>query len=355
MSPDRFVKQDTIGADRADREKCPICRQLLHLGDVVAVMVTGSTLSDAGHSYRTHYPVCPLLPKGSCVVVTSQDPTECSECGQEVTLTRYRLLGTMITMPRYPVCPDCRTALDAKRQAEEAAQEEAARIAEIAKTRREWRGAAGIPRKFLTQDFSTFDTSRPGNVKAVFDQCLEYADGFPIEYRTHTEETGEAYPSLMLFSTDVWGIGKTHLACAIAHRILDRWQGEEISRPVLFVSEPDIYQSIQATFNFSAEERRLRESEDDILRRLIYVPLLVLDDLGKQQRSDMKFVQRTLFAIINGRYDALRPMVVTSNMGQEQLAAYLGGGKADQATFDRLWEMTGGQLVRLTGESFRRR
>jgi DNA replication protein DnaC len=123
---------------------------------------------------------------------------------------------------------------------------------------------------------------------------------------------------------------------------------------VLFISEPDIYRRIQSTYNYSPEEGKYRETEQDIVRRLIGARLLILDDLGKERRSDMKFIQRILFAIVDGRYSAKLPMVITTNLSQERLKDYLGGGLGEEATYDRLIEMTGRKFLRMQGESYRK-
>ena len=64
-------------------------------------------------------------------------------------------------------------------------------------------------------------------------------------------------------------------------------------------------------------------------------------------------MQRVLFSIIDGRYKAMRPMVVTANLSPEGLKLYLGGG-GDEASFDRLWEMVKGKFIKIEGESYRR-
>jgi len=209
--------------------------------------------------------------------------------------------------------------------------------------------------KYMNEGFGTFNKNRPGNVAKVHDICLKYANQFPIEYRKYIAREGEAYQSLVLNSTDVWGIGKSHLACSIGHRVLDRWDGESISNPIVFISEPDLYRSIQATYNYTSQEKKYRESEDDIIKNLIYRSLLILDDVGKERRSDPKFVQRILFAIIDGRYKNLRPIVLTTNLSSDDLCSYLGAGK-DEASFDRIWEMVQGNKYwwKMTGKSYRR-
>jgi len=150
-------------------------------------------------------------------------------------------------------------------------------------------------------------------------------------------------------------VHNTHLAASICHRVLDRWNGERTVCPVLFISEPDIYRRIQATFNYTQEEKHTRESEEQIMWGLLYTPLLILDDVGKEQRTDTRFVQRKMFEIINGRYNNQRPIVLTTNKSAKELELYL-GNNTDQASFNRLVEMcvsTKEGFHKMTGESYR--
>ena len=275
----------------------------------------------------------------------------CIQCGNEYDAKHITVLERDQDLSG-GLCYECRAEQDKDR----VARQNALLATEVNDKRAMWRNACGIPDKYRTATLHSFRVDRPGNMKKAKDVCQEYADGFPLDYLRYKKERG-AYRSLILFSTDVWGIGKTHLVCAIMHRILDRWNGERTGCPVLFISEPELYRRIQATYNYTQEEKKYRESEEEIMNGLLYTPLLVLDDVGKEQRTDARFVQRTLFAIINGRYNNLRPIVLTSNMSAKQLELYL-GNSGEQASFDRLFEMTGSPkngFLKMTGESYRRR
>jgi len=263
----------------------------------------------------------------------------CKGCETEYEAYGRVVLGVRVIFGR-DYCPTCSKKLIAGMEA----KEEAARLAGIAAQRRKWRETCGIPPKFMNEDFSTFQKERQAK---AYQRCVIYADNFPLLQR-------RGIASLLLFSEASWGVGKTHLAGSIAHRILDRWNGEDIACPVLFISEPEIYRRIQATYNFSPEEKSYRESEQDIINRLISVRLLILDDLGKEKRSDPRFIQRTLFAIIDGRYRYQLPMVITTNLSQEKLKLYLGGRAGDEASYDRICELTGRKFIRMDGESYRR-
>lgn len=253
-------------------------------------------------------------------------------------------------------CPEC----SRRRFEEQESQEKAAKSAAIASLRRKWRHGCGIPFRFMEEAFETFKTN---NEKAIFKKayktCLEYADNFPFD------SGYKKCSSLLLFSDNSWGVGKTHLACSIAHRIISRWNGEGVywdewrgeeitlSCPVKVLSEYEMFMDIQNSYNYAPDKKHL-PSEADIIRGLVIVPLLILDDLGKRRVQDPRFVQRILFAVIDGRYKSSRPMVVTANLSPEKLKVYMGGGQGDEASFDRLWEMIGGKATKMDGPSYRR-
>jgi len=265
--------------------------------------------------------------------------TAICKCGNEYEPIFAYVMGRDIQITL--MCDECR---DRELKLFEA-KEQAKLAAEIAHKRRQWRESCGIPPKFMTSEFGDFDTRRPGNVRKIYKAFLEYADNYPLRSPT-------GYQSILVFGAN--GLGKSHLACAVGHHILNRWNGEPITNPILFVSEPDLLNSIQATFNYDYEEKKYRESADDIIRRITSVKLLILDEIGKEKRSDPKFVQRTLFRIIDARYKFQLPMVLTTNLTLEQLERYLSANSEDVGAFDRLWEMCG-NFWNIEGESYRRR
>jgi DNA replication protein DnaC len=275
-----------------------------------------------------------------------QESIVCKTCGHEFKANVVYIFGHR---QGRGICPDCR---EVEQQAERE-KEDIKRTAEIAGTRRQWRLNSGIPPYYQLKDFSTFDKKRSGNTEQIYKSCLEYADNFPVDYDPWLRKSGKPYHSLFLYSDDIWGNGKTYLVSAIAHRILDRWQGEEIACPVMFISEPEIYARIQETYSFTQEEKQKRPSEQQIINKMVGVRLLIIDDLGKQQRKEesMDFVRRTLFDIVNRRYNAMRPIVITSNKNDKTLRDYLG---EDEAVLDRIIEMTAGNRIKVTAPSYRR-
>ncbi len=288
----------------------------------------------------------------------------CKDCGDAFTLTKNeRMLQAYLSFRSHfdtqlsRRCPKCKKkAIKAEQE-----RETTLRAQEIATQRLNWRTDSGIPAKFMTAEFGTWDKGRPGNVNYAYKQCLKYAEGFPICYFKEILEPGKpAYPSMILMSPgskefpDKYGLGKTYLVAAIANNIYNRWKGETAIPPVKFITEGGLFNSIQATFSYNDEDRRRKPSLTRIIEQLTYVPLLIIDDIGKEKRKDMQFVQSQLFALINARYNAERPVILTTNLDTVGLGTHLEGDAG--AITDRLIEMCGKDyFIKITGESFRRR
>ena len=151
------------------------------------------------------------------------------------------------------------------------------------------------------------------------------------------------------------GVGKTEMACRIAYDYagsrLDPRFGNWAYRPVpkgrpkhgvRFVVSADLMTELRSTFDKGGD------SEADVIRRYVNVPVLIIDDLGKD--SSTQWVLAKLFQIVNGRYEAERATIVTSQYTQAGLAAVLSeyGRKEDaRAIVSRLAEMT--ERVKMDG------
>lgn len=102
------------------------------------------------------------------------------------------------------------------------------------------------------------------------------------------------------------GSGKTHMAAAIANACLARGVA------ALFVVVPDLLDHLRAAFNPQSGD-----SYSDLFDQVRNAPLLVLDDLGSQ--SSTAWAQEKLFQLMNHRYSARLPTVITLNGPVETL------------------------------------
>jgi DNA replication protein DnaC len=104
----------------------------------------------------------------------------------------------------------------------------------------------------------------------------------------------------------VYGCGKTHLAAAIANECVGRGQ------PVLFITVPDLLDHLRAAFAPSSNG-----DYDLRFEQVRTAPVLILDDLGTE--SATAWAQEKLFQILNHRYSARLPTVITTNHSLEEI------------------------------------
>jgi DNA replication protein DnaC len=102
------------------------------------------------------------------------------------------------------------------------------------------------------------------------------------------------------------GAGKTHVGAAIANRCVERGQ------PALFVVVPDLLDHLRASYRPDSEM-----GYDALLEQVRVAPVLILDDLGTQ--SSTAWAQEKLFQILNHRYNAQLPTVVTTNLSIDRI------------------------------------
>ena len=260
-------------------------------------------------------------------------PAKCKRCGAEFQ-QKYMYIAKEWHPMNLDYCADC---LKKWEEYQKNLQAKEKPIDYNSAKREEWRKLR-IPAKYLTKNFDNFNT-KGGNLKAIHLACIKYANEFPFAYKKYVADHQQAYSSLMLSS--LVGMGKTHLACAVGHKILDNWQGENIPCPIYFISEHEIYRRIINTYSYSQDEKINNPSENDIIDYLVKVPVLILDDLGKAERNDPRFINRIMFEVIDGRYRIQRPLIVTTNKSTDELATYLGDG-SESACLSRLLEMCKG-------------
>lgn len=219
-------------------------------------------------------------------------------------------------------CPECdrkeRTEREAKQRAEEIRIKREAMAKKL--------GAALMPKRFADRTLDNYQVEHEGQRKALA-FCRRYVAAFP-----EIERTGRC---LMLLGQP--GTGKTHLGAAMANDLMRATSATAVYRTV-----GAVLQSIRATY-----DRGNDQSEADILSSLIEPSLLVLDEVGVSKEQPSDFELTTLFAIINGRYEQMRPTVVISNLGGDQLPLAMG-----ERCVDRLRE-GGGVVVPFDWESQR--
>jgi DNA replication protein DnaC len=137
------------------------------------------------------------------------------------------------------------------------------------------------------------------------------------------------------------GVGKTHLAAAIANAEI------AAGRSALCGTVPDLLSRISASWESDTE------TELQVMRPFFDCSLLVLDDLGTE--TIHPWVEERMYRIINHRYTYERRVVITTNVGLEAIQARYDkrGNLSGQRIVSRLFEMCKG--VNVKGPDYRRR
>ena len=152
------------------------------------------------------------------------------------------------------------------------------------------------------------------------------------------------------------GTGKTHIAAAIANRLV------EADRPVKFVSVPDLLDHMRATLDRDADDPDGDDFEA-LFSHIIEAPMLVLDDLGVQ--SPTRWAEEKIDQVLSHRYARRLPTVLTTSIPIDQMPDRLrtrltdpfiserielqsGAGNADRSSIG----LDSHQLKSMTFESF---
>jgi DNA replication protein DnaC len=157
----------------------------------------------------------------------------------------------------------------------------------------------------------TFDSFDPKGMNAspherdMLANALEHARAFA------------AAPEGWLIFMGKPGTGKTHLAASVANqRLAD-------GHPAYFVVVPDFLDYLRATYGPDSNV-----SYDKLFDAIRTAPLLVLDDLGAQ--SSTPWAQEKLYQLLNYRYNAKLPTVITTNSTWDEIDARLRSRMLDQ-------------------------
>lgn len=157
----------------------------------------------------------------------------------------------------------------------------------------------------------TFDTYLPegvspdpairATVRAAYERCKAFAQ----------------HPDQWLLLTGSYGCGKTHLAAAIANYCLANGQ------PVLFLNTPDLLDYLRAAFAPDSDTTYTERFDEIRTMRL-----LVLDDLGTE--SPTHWATEKLYQLLNYRYNARLPTVVTTNKDLRDIDQRVASRLSDQ-------------------------
>jgi len=240
----------------------------------------------------------------------SGDEGNCPKCGCSLRVfgAEYRDENGAL---RYEPCPDCFP---------EEHEREKSRYTQIARQKRIERllGESCLSPRFVSRTFENFDASGSADKKRILDECRRFAQEFPDRQRKGT----------WLAFMGPCGTGKGHLAAAVVREVIERH-----GATALFVKYHDLVRRIKHSWGPDAAE-----SEERILKAVREVDLLVLDEIGVQ--FDTNAERLILYAVLDHRYEFLKPTILTTNLNLEQLERVAG-----ERVVDRLHDQESGNKV----------
>ena len=142
----------------------------------------------------------------------------------------------------------------------------------------------------LIRQGRTADEDNRRLFQSAYDEAKKYADN----------------PRGWLVLIGASGSGKTHLAAAIANHCIS------MRIRTFFMVIPDLLDHLRATFSPNSDV-----TYDELFEQVRNVPLLILDDLGVQRSSP--WASEKLFQILNHRFNAQLPTVITTNVDLDRL------------------------------------
>jgi DNA replication protein DnaC len=192
-----------------------------------------------------------------------------------------------------------------------------------------------IGERFKTRTFETFQ-EMPGNAKALRAARAVMARGFTGGLGLH----------------GVPGVGKTHLSAAIANAAM------AAEKRAVCISVATRLAKIKASYHDGLQTSDKLATEAGIVKECVNAAVLVFDDLGKEQPLTA-WALGMLYSIVNARYEANRPLIVTANLDLPALIAHYSkpfdgvDPNTGAALMDRIVEMTGLPWLKITGTSRR--
>lgn len=253
-----------------------------------------------GDVMRTMPNVTPtgVQPSGSEVKLRSRDAVVCPICQD----AGYLRANVPVGHPSFGDLFPCECK---KREQQERNEEELRRLSNLD--------------AFHSHTFESIDPTISG-----MDDAYEAALAFAMEI-SHK----------WLFLSGPCGVGKTHLAVAIARYAIE-WHRLN----VYFAVVPDLLDHLRSTFDPNSGT-----AYDERFALIRDAQLLILDDLGTENTTP--WAREKLYQIINHRYSEQSPTVITTNV---DLSAK---GKIDERIYSRIMDHRLTEHVAIDADDFR--
>lgn len=153
---------------------------------------------------------------------------------------------------------------------------------------------SNINKRFMNKNFNNFET---------FDDITKEAKQIAIDYAENIYKHLAFGTNLVIEGLGKVGTGKTHLACAIAHSTIAQ------GIPTKFINVVSMVSELKEKANIPK-----------FIKTYANIDLLIIDDLGKEKNSE--FVSRTIYQIINIRYEREIPTIITTEGAMSTMTAH---------------------------------
>jgi len=260
----------------------------------------------------------------------------CEQCTQPFEIFKI-IVGGKVVSPgnlNETLCFPCQRKKEDREKVEEAFKQ-----MELAKSQRKLR--IFEKHSMLSEDlaearFHNYIPDDPSKAEAKT-KAEWYAKNFPKFLNEELNDEKLGWQSLLFQGS--YGLGKSHLAYAIAHEVIQQGYG------VIFVDTPTLLRKIRETYSKGSEL-----SESDIFELISESDLVVFDDMGAEyvkQNDNESWAVDKLFQAIQSRIG--KPTVYTTNYISSDLAAKYGqhGGRI----VSRM--MKGTKPIKFFGEDYR--
>ncbi len=159
--------------------------------------------------------------------------------------------------------------------------------------------SSGIGALLGKQTFESFSFRYNGDsprIRLAYEQLKSYAESF----------SGNRDRSFLLVGAT--GLGKTHLSTAVAGVVIGR--GFDV-----------LYETAQnAVAAFEEWQFHRKNGDEDPTARYFECDLLILDDLGCEQKNDFSF--SCIYNLINTRINRGKPMIISTNLAPADLRRF---------------------------------
>lgn len=202
--------------------------------------------------------------------------THCNKCGK-ATQVKITLFGKTKIVPCICQCEKDRMEQDEQQRQQEEQRRQLENMKSTGFTDRQMK-------------LWTFENDN-GNAPKIMQAMKNYCE--------HWRELKQDGRGLLLYGNV--GTGKTYAAACVANRLMEQ------GTPVLMTNFTRIINKLQSTFDG-------RQEYIDGLNRF---DLLILDDLAAERNTE--YMQETVYNIIDARYRANKPLIVTTNLTMDEL------------------------------------